>query len=84
MAASLLSGILLFLVGQFELLQVWVLGKLAAVVLLCLYHGLLEIHLRQFAGDLRVKSARYFRMINEVPTLLLIVIVVFVVVKPPQ
>ena len=84
MAASLLSGALLFVIGQFEFLQVWVLGKLAAVFLLCLYHGLLEVHLSQFARDLRVKSARYFRMINEVPTLLLIVIVVFVVVKPLQ
>ena len=84
MLASLLSGALLFVIGEFEFLQVWVLGKLAAVVLLCLYHGLLEVHLRQLAGDFRVKSARYFRMINEVPTLLLIIIVVFVVVKPLQ
>ena len=84
MAASLLSGILLFVVGQFELLQVWVLGKLAAVVLLCLYHGSLEVYLSQFSRDLRVGTARYFRMINEVPTLLLIIIVVFVVVKPLQ
>ena len=84
MVASLLSGILLFVVGQFELLQVWVLGKLAAVVLLCLYHGSLEVYLSQFSRDLRVGTARYFRMINEVPTLLLIIIVVFVVVKPLQ
>ena len=84
MAASLLSGALLFVVGQFEFLQVWVLGKLLAVFLLCLYHASLEVYLSQFAGDLRVKSARYFRMINEAPTLLLIVIVVFVVVKPLQ
>jgi protoporphyrinogen IX oxidase len=82
MIASVLSGVLLFVAGQFEFLQIWVLGKLAAVFLLLLYHGVLEINLREFAQDLRIKSARFFRVINEVPTLLLIIIVVFVVVKP--
>jgi putative membrane protein len=84
MIASVLSGILLFVAGQFEFLQIWVLGKLAAVFLLLLYHGMMEIYLRQFSKDLRIKSARFFRVINEVPTLLLIIIVVFVVVKPLQ
>jgi protoporphyrinogen IX oxidase len=84
MIASLLSGVLLFVAGQFEFLQIWVLGKLAAVFLLLLYHLALEIFFRQFAHDLRPKSARFFRVINEVPTLLLIIIVVFVVVKPLQ
>jgi protoporphyrinogen IX oxidase len=82
--ASVLSGALLLIAGQFEFLQIWVLGKLAAVFLLLFYHGALEIYLRQFAQDLRIKSARFFRVINEVPTLLLIIIVVFVVVKPFQ
>ena len=84
MIASVLSGVLLFVAGQFEFLQIWVLGKLVAVFLLLLYHGVLEIYLRQFAQDLRIKSGRFFRVINEVPTLLLIIIVVFVVVKPLQ
>ena len=84
MIASVLSGVLLFVAGQFEFLQIWVLGKLVAVFLLLLYHGVLEIYLRQFAQNLRIKSARFFRVINEVPTLLLIIIVVFVVVKPLQ
>jgi protoporphyrinogen IX oxidase len=82
--ASLLSGVLLLVAGQFELLQIWILGKLAAVLLLLLYHGALEIYLRQFAHDLRSKGSRFFRVINEVPTLLLVIIVVFVVVKPFQ
>ena len=84
MIASLLSGILLLIAGQIELFQVWVLGKLAAIFLLLLYHGALEVYLRQFAYDLRIKGPRFFRVINEVPTLLLIIIVVFVVVKPFQ
>lgn len=83
-AASLLSGALLFIAGQFEFLQIWVLGKLAAVLLLCLYHGALEGYLQQFARDERVRDARFFRILNEVPTLLLILIVVFIVIKPFQ
>ena len=82
--ASLLSGVLLFVAGGFEFLQVWVLGKLAAVFLLCVYHGALEGYLRQFARDERVRDARFFRILNEAPTLLLIIIVVFIVVKPFQ
>ena len=83
-AASLLSGILLFVAGGFEFLQIWVLGKLTAVLLLCVYHGALEIYLRRFAGNERVRDARFFRILNEVPTLLLIIIVIFIVIKPFQ
>ncbi len=82
--AILLSGVLLFIAGGFEFLQVWVLGKLATVLLLCVYHGTLEAYLRRFARDERVRDARFFRILNEVPTLLLIIIVVFVVIKPFQ
>ena len=82
--ASLFSGALLLIAGQFELSQIWVLGKLAAVFLMLLYHGALEVYLRRFAHDMRTKDGRFFRVINEVPTLLLIIIVVFVVVKPLQ
>jgi protoporphyrinogen IX oxidase len=82
--ASLLSGVLLFIAGQFEFLQIWVLGKLAAVLLLCLYHGALERYLQQFTRDERVRDARFFRILNEIPTLLLIIVVAFIVVKPFQ
>lgn len=80
--ASVLSGVLLFISGQFEFLQIWVLGKLAAVLLLCLYHGALEGYLQRFARDERVRDVRFFRILNEIPTLLLIIIVIFIVVKP--
>lgn len=82
--ASLLSGVLLFIAGGFEFLQVWVLGKLATVFLLFVYHSTLEGYLRRFARDERVRDARFFQILNEVPTLLLIIIVVFIVIKPFQ
>ena len=83
-SASLLSGVSLFMVGGFEFSQVWVLGKLAAVFFLCVYHGALEGYLRRFARDERVRDARFFRILNEVPTLLLVIIVIFIVIKPFQ
>lgn len=82
--ASLLSGVLLFIASGFEFLQVWVLGKLTAVLLLCVYHGALEGYLQRFARDERVRDARFFRILNEAPTLLLVIIVVFIVIKPFQ
>lgn len=61
---------------------IWLLVKLAAVVLLYVFHGLLERHVRLFAAGRRGRSSRYFRVINEIPAVLLIVIVVAVVVRP--
>src|SRR5665213_877832 len=60
----------------------WLLLKLLGVVGLCFYHLLLEKHLASLARGERLKTERYYRLINEVPTLLLIWIVVLVVVKP--
>lgn len=60
----------------------WLSAKLVGVVGLLVYHGLLEKYLASFAKGQRVASERYFRIINEVPTVLLIWIVIFVVVKP--
>jgi protoporphyrinogen IX oxidase len=60
----------------------WLAVKLAAAVLLTAFHLLLAHYVRLFAEDRRPKSERYFRIINEVPTVLMIVIVIMVVVKP--
>ena len=45
-------------------------------------HGYLAGAVRQFAEDRNEKSARHWRIVNEIPTLLMIVIVILVVVKP--
>jgi putative membrane protein len=56
--------------------------KLAAVLGLSGFQGLLGRHVRLFAADRNAHSGRYFRMINEVPTVAMIVIVIMVIVKP--
>jgi putative membrane protein len=60
----------------------WVWAKAVLVVLLTGFHGFLGRHRRNFANDRNLKSSRYFRFINEVPTLLMIFIVVLVIVRP--
>jgi putative membrane protein len=60
----------------------WFHGKLLLVVLLSAVHMMLARHVRLFAGDANKRPGRYFRVLNEVPTLLMIGIVVLVIVKP--
>lgn len=60
----------------------WFHMKLLAVLLLSGVHGLFARAVRLFAEDRNTKSARYWRMMNEAPTVLMIVIVIMVIVKP--
>ena len=60
----------------------WFIVKFIAVVALSGFHGFLSKHVRIFSNDGNEKPARYWRMMNEVPTVLMIIIVIMVVVKP--
>lgn len=60
----------------------WFHGKLALVLAMSGIHGLLARHMRLFAAGLSDKKSRYFRILNEVPTILMIGIVILVIVKP--
>jgi len=66
-----------------ELLQEgWFHTKLLLVVLLTAYHFVLNVYRRRFAEDRNRNSHRFFRYLNEVPTLLMIGIVILVIVRP--
>lgn len=60
----------------------WLHAKLLAVLLLSGVHGYLAGAVRKFAEDRNEKAARHWRIVNEIPTLLMIAIVILVVVKP--
>jgi len=60
----------------------WMHAKLVLVVLMTGYHHWCGARLRVFAADGNDRSGRYYRMMNEVPTLLLVGIVVLVIVQP--
>ena len=60
----------------------WLWGKFALVVLLTGYHHALAVWRKDFAEDWNTRTPRFYRIMNEVPTLLMIGIVILVVVKP--
>ena len=80
MWATWIAGlVLIWIVGFFHL---WLHVKLLAVLAMTGFHYLLRHHLRAFARGENRRPERYFRMVNEIPTLLMIVIVIMVIVKP--
>ncbi|QLF68858.1 protoporphyrinogen oxidase HemJ [Peteryoungia desertarenae] len=60
----------------------WLHAKLAAVFLLSGVHGYFARAVKEFGAGRYVKNPRYWRMVNEIPTVLMILAVVFVIVKP--
>ncbi len=83
MILSWLFGLLLIHEIGFEQLgQKWMILKLIFVILLTVYHLYLGRVLGQFKLDLNKHSHKYYRLINEIPTLLLILIIFVVVFKP--
>ena len=83
MIVSWLFGfLLLHSIGIQSLKEIWMISKLILVLSLTLYHFFLFNCLRNFAMNNNEYSSRFFRIINEVPTILLIVIIFLVVFKP--
>ena len=68
--------------GTHVIYELWVILKGILVLLLTHYHFYLGKCVRLFASDQNIKSSKFFRIINEVPTILLILIVFIVVFKP--
>jgi putative membrane protein len=60
----------------------WLHAKLALVIALSAVHGFFARQVGLFAADKNRNSAKFYRIVNEIPTILLIVIVVLAVVKP--
>tara|TARA_B100000424_G_scaffold149518_1_gene114021 strand:- start:140 stop:574 length:435 start_codon:yes stop_codon:yes gene_type:complete len=83
MILSWIFGLLLIhAIGFDQLGQKWMILKLILVTLLTLYHFYLGRILGQFKFDINKHSHKYFRLINEIPTLLLILIIFVVIFKP--
>jgi putative membrane protein len=82
MLATLVFGILLLIAEPDFLRQGWIHAKLLLVVILLGLHHMMGRWLKDFAADKNRRSARFYRIMNEVPTVALILIVILVVVKP--
>lgn len=83
MIATWVFGIALLLTGTVNWQgDLWIYSKLALVIILSVFHMRLARHVKDFAGDVNTRTERYFRKINEVPAVIMILVVILVVVKP--
>jgi protoporphyrinogen IX oxidase len=81
MLVAWLTGIALMLTGGF-LTAGWLHGKLALVIVLSAIHGYFARLWKDFRGDSNRHGPGFYRVLNEVPTVLLVGIVILVVFKP--
>ena len=83
MILSWFFGILLILSHNNAIYSaLWVQLKLFLIILLTIYHFVLGGYLKKFAENKNKKSAKFFRIINEIPTILLILIIFVIIYKP--
>ena len=83
MLLSWIFGVSIIHFQGIELLKAkWFLIKIIAVIILTGYHFYLGHCLRSFNLDMNNKSPKFFRVINEIPTILLILIVFLAILKP--
>jgi protoporphyrinogen IX oxidase len=81
MIATWLLGIVLVLQGQF-FAATWFHIKLVLVLIMTTTHGLFRHWVNEFDFDRNTRSQKFYRIVNEIPTAILIVIVILATVKP--
>lgn len=81
MHMTILAGVLLLFMPGYAF-EIWAYAKLACVFLLIMLHFFLDYWRKQLKQGVCSKSSKFFRAINEIPTVLLILIVIFVIVRP--
>ncbi|WP_376957883.1 protoporphyrinogen oxidase HemJ [Azospirillum sp. A26] len=82
MIAAYVFGIAMIVLTPEWMKQGWLHAKLLFVLLLTASHMMMARWRRDFAEDRNTRPQRFYRIANEVPTLLMIGIVIFVIVKP--
>lgn len=78
----LFGGLLLITPGVVNWTQGWIYAKLVLVLALAVNHGFMAKWRKDFAADRNRRSERFYRIANEVPTVLMIAIVICAAVKP--
>ncbi len=82
MIVSWICGLLLIAMGAFDFGAIWSWAKLLAVIGMTAAHGWLAARRKEFVAGQNTRSGRTYRLINEVPTVLMFVVVVAVIVRP--
>ena len=80
--ATYVLGFILIYKNDYLLSENYFLLKLLLVLILSLFHIYLSILYKDFKKGYRYKSTKFFRIINEIPTILMIVIILLVIVRP--
>ena len=81
-AAGVALGAAMLVAAPLYLAMPWLRIKLLLVLLVVAYHGYCYKLMRDFARDANARTARWYRAFNEVPSLLLVAIVLLAVIKP--
>lgn len=81
-AAFVFGGMLVATPGLIDWGEGWVWVKATAVILMSAMHGFLARWRKDFEADRNTRSAKFYRIANEVPTVLMIAVVVMVIAKP--
>ncbi len=79
--AWIMGGLMLY-ANPALLSEHWMHAKLTLVVLMSAVHGILARNVRKFAKDENQKNSKYFRILNEIPTVLMVAIIILAVVEP--
>jgi|TARA_B100001079_G_scaffold163884_1_gene140559 putative membrane protein len=83
MITTWLFGVILIYINGLDIFsQLWMHIKLFLVIFLTIYHEYLGICLKSLKLKTNTKSSKFFRIINEVPTIILILIIFIVIFKP--
>jgi putative membrane protein len=82
MIATWVFGLWMVFAGMVDWSMIWPWVKAAMVILMSAIHGFYGRLLRDFQTDANTRPAKFYRMINEVPFVIVIVIVIAVIVKP--
>jgi len=79
MIATFIFGIMLIIIAKPT--GMWFHSKMLLVIFMTVIHGYLAVCRKKFAADANTHSAKFYRILNEVPTVLFIIIILLVVIK---
>ena len=82
MIGAYLFGLIMIFAGVVDWHEIWPWVKAIFVLAMSGFHGMLGGQLRKFAQDRNDKAARFYRVLNEVPPVLMVFIVILVIVQP--
>ena len=82
LVSTYIFGLILIYENKFFLIEIYFLIKLLLVFFLTLFHIYLYVLYKDFKKGYRYKKTKFYRIINEIPTLLMIFIILLVILKP--